>query len=156
MSQKNLSVWLRVIALFIGAAGLMVLFFSLPATINDYRLQYPQYGVVAAVCMAACYIAAVPFVIAVAEFYLIAVRIGRDRSFSAENAAALKMIGCMGLVNTAICFGLYCCTLAVGAAGLESSLMFIIITVSGVIISVAAFSISHIVTKECSAKRLSD
>ena len=152
MSQKNLSVWLRAIAVFIGIAGLMVLFFSLPGMINDYRLQYPQYGVIAAVCMAACYVAAVPFVIAAAEFYLIAVRIGRDRSFSQENAGALKVIGAMGLVNTASCFGLYCVTVSVGAAGMESSLMFILITISGIMISIAAFALSHIVMKICRQK----
>ena len=156
MSQKTLSVWLRVIAGFIAVAGSLVFLAAVPSVIDDLALTAPSHAVVAALAKTAVLAAVVPFRVAVTEFYLICMRIGQDRSFSLLNIRALGVIGYMAIIDTAIIFAVFVLLTATSVISAAAVLVSIVIMLLGVLIAVAAFTLSHLVLKAYRLKEDND
>lgn len=156
MEQKNLSIWLRVIAAFMGIVGLLVFFLAIPQIIDDCRATYPQYEGIAAAAKVLCYVAALPFVAAVAQFYLICCRIGRDQSFSRENAAALRFIGYMAIADTGLVFVVFLTLMIAGAFNAGAAIASVMVMLLGVLVATAAFALSHLVMKAYNLKQDND
>ena len=88
MSQKEVSKWLKVITILVGVAGIIFFFVVMPYMAYDVAAAYPEaaylkwpgmiYGWgIGVICYAILY-----------QFWKVCVEIGRDNSFSAENAKA--------------------------------------------------------------------
>ena len=156
MSQKTLSIWLRVIAGFIAVAGGLVFLAAVPSVIDDLALTTPSHAAIAAFAKAAVFAAVIPFLLAVTEFYLICMRIGQDRSFSLQNIRALRMIGYMAIIDTAIIFAVFILLAAASVISATAILVSIVIMLLGVLIAVAAFTLSHLVLKAYRLKEDND
>lgn len=156
MSQKRLSIWLRVIDCFIAVAGSSVFLAAVPAVINDLSLSFPRHAAIAAAAKIISEIGVIPFWVAIAEFYLICLRIGQDRSFSPENTKALRVIGYMSIVDTAVVFSVFIMLTSSSLISAAAVLVSVVLMLLGVLLSVAAFTLSHLVLKAYMIKEDND
>lgn len=156
MKQKNLSLWLRIIAVFIGVVGLVVFFAAVPSVIGDYQTTYPQHHAVGTVAKVLCYLSAAPFIVAIAQFYVICVRIGRDQSFSLENSHSLRLIGYMALTDTVMVFCVFGALLIIGLFNISFCIAAVMIMLFGILVTIAAFALSHLVLKAFNLKSEND
>lgn len=147
MTQKTLSVWLRIVALFAGAAGLSIFILVLPGAIANYLVLLPGTGWFAVMARGVCYGLCLPFAAAIVEFYLICRRIGQNRSFTAANARSLRAIGFLSMADTALVFVLLIGLVAAQALDALFVLAVVLLMLVGVLVTVAAFTLSHLVLK---------
>lgn len=148
MRQKALSNWLKFIILGVGVCGLVV-----------YLLVVPMLGQTVAAAengmfdhlywpwLVLIWVTALPCYAALAFGWIIAVNIGKDRSFSVENARLLKWISGLAAGDAAFFFIGNILYLLLGWSHPGVTLMSLIVIFVGVAISVAAAALSHLVMK---------
>ncbi|MBR3475517.1 MAG: DUF2975 domain-containing protein [Oscillospiraceae bacterium] len=148
MRQKALSNWLKFIIVGVGACGLVV-----------YLLVVPMLGQTVAVAedgvfdhlywpwLVLIWVTALPIYAALAFGWIIAVNIGKDRSFSVENARLLKWISGLAAGDAAFFFIGNILYLFLDWSHPGVTLMSLIVVFVGVAISVAAAALSHLVMK---------
>ncbi len=82
----------------LGGAGLFLIY--APFVANEYRAMYPELAFLFWPGLIYLWIIAAFYCIAMAEYFRVCVRIGRDQSFCAENAVALgKNALCMNIAG---------------------------------------------------------
>ncbi len=148
MRQKALSNWLKFIIIGVGLCGLVV-----------YLLVVPMLGQTVAVAedgvfdhlywpwLVLIWVTALPVYAALAFGWIIAVNIGKDRSFSVENARLLKWISGLAAGDAAFFFLGNILYLFLSWSHPGVTLLSLIVVFVGVAISVAAAALSHLVMK---------
>ncbi len=148
MRQKTLSNWLKFIILGVGICGLVI-----------YLLVVPMLGQTVAVAedgafdhlywpwLVLIWVTALPVYAALAFGWIIAVNIGKDRSFSVENARLLKWISGLAAADAAFFFIGNLLYLFLGWSHPGVTLLSLVVVFVGVAISVAAAALSHLVMK---------
>ena len=148
MRQKTLSNWLKFIILGVGLCGLVI-----------YLLVVPMLGQTVAVAedgafdhlywpwLVLIWVTALPVYAALAFGWIIAVNIGKDRSFSVENARLLKWISGLAAADAAFFFLGNILYLFLGWSHPGVTLLSLVVVFVGVAISVAAAALSHLVMK---------
>lgn len=157
MRQKALSNWLKFIIVGVGICGLVV-----------YLMVVPMLGQTVAVAedgvfdhlywpwLVLIWVTALPCYAALAFGWIIAVNIGKDRSFSVENARLLKWISGLAAGDAAFFFLGNILYLFLGWSHPGVTLMCLIVVFVGVAISVAAAALSHLVMKAAMLQEQSD
>ena len=157
MRQKSLSNWLKFIILGVGVCGLVVYLLVVPmlgqsvAAAEDGlfdRLYWPWLVLI--------WVTALPCYAALAFGWIIAVNIGKDRSFSVENARLLKWISGLAAGDAAFFFLGNILYLFLGWSHPGVTLLSLIVIFVGVAISVAAAALSHLVMKAAMLQEQSD
>ena len=152
MEQLSLSKWLKAIAIGIGICGLIVYLLISPAlgynlfrdNIDMSNWYWPWLIFVT--------IIAIPCYMSLFEFWKICCEVGRDNSFSRENAKSLKrisqlvIIGCIILIigNVVLFF------LNINHPGI--AIIMLIILFVGIAIAVFAATLSHLILNACKLK----
>ena len=148
MRQKALSNWLKFIIIGVGLCGLVV-----------YLLVVPMLGQTVAAAedgvfdhlywpwLVLIWVTALPVYAALAFGWIIAVNIGKDRSFSVENARLLKWISGLAAADAAFFFLGNILYLFLSWSHPGVTLLSLIVVFVGVAISVAAAALSHLVMK---------
>ena len=148
MRQKALSNWLKFIIIGVGLCGLVV-----------YLLVVPMLGQTVAAAedgvfdhlywpwLVLIWVTALPVYAALAFGWIIAVNIGKDRSFSVENARLLKCISGLAAGDAAFFFLGNILYLFLDWSHPGVTLLSLIVVFVGVAISVAAAALSHLVMK---------
>ena len=148
MRQKALSNWLKFIIIGVGLCGLVV-----------YLLVVPMLGQTVAAAedgvfdhlywpwLVLIWVTALPVYAALAFGWIIAVNIGKDRSFSVENARLLKWISGLAAADAAFFFLGNILYLFLDWSHPGVTLLSLIVVFVGVAISVAAAALSHLVMK---------
>ncbi len=157
MRQSTLSNWLKFIILGVGLCGLVIYLLVVPmlgqtvaAAENGLfdRLYWPWLVLI--------WVTALPCYAALAFGWIIAVNIGRDRSFSVENARLLKWISGLAAADAAFFFLGNLLYLFLGWSHPGVTLLSLIVVFVGVAISVAAAALSHLVMKAALLQEQSD
>ena len=156
MKQKTLSEWLKVIIIGVGLGGLVsdlviIPAFGKSAAGSDPALMrlYLPWLIFAWACSIPCYIALV-------LAWRIARNIGRNRSFTKENAMLMKYISILAGGDTAFFFivGIIYYVLGMSHPGVFIFSMFVVM--AGAAISVAAAILSHMIVKAADLQDQSD
>ena len=156
MEQKTLAKWLKVIIIGAGILGLIVYFAIIPAYGISMRTSYPEFSHCFWPWLIFLWITAVPCYAALVFAWKIAVNIKNDRSFSSENAAHLKVISILAAVDAAYFFVGNIVLLSFSMSHPGIVLLSLLFVFAGVLISIAAAVVSHLVKKAAVLQEQSD
>ena len=147
MEQKALSKWLKLVLLGMGVCGLAVYFLILPSLGDSIRSQYPEFGDRYWPWLAFLWASGVPCYAVLALGWRIAVNIGRDASFSLDNARCLRGVARWAAGDAAFVFlgNLLMLFLDMSHPGVV--LLSLLVVFAGAAVAVAAGALSHLVRK---------
>jgi hypothetical protein len=157
MKQKEMAVWLNVIAFIAGALGIVFLIVLLPVISRDFipeeELKISNIRIVFQVFI---WITAIPCYLSLLKFINICRNIKQDNSFCIDNALSLKAISKLILAD--------CCFYIVGGGLLFAAqlwhpfilLLLILILFVGFALAILTMALSHLVLKACALKQEND
>lgn len=156
MNQKKLSAWLKGIVIGIGLCGLIVYFAVLPSVGNSLHASYPEFAAWHWPWLIFLWVTAVPCFAVLAAGWKIAANIGKDRSFSVENARLLQVIAGLAAGDTVFFFlgNIVLFFLSMNHPGIL--LISLMICFAGVAVTAAAVCLSHLVRKAADLQEQSD
>ncbi|MEY8392824.1 DUF2975 domain-containing protein [Lachnospiraceae bacterium] len=156
MTQKSLSTWLKAVILGIAFCGVILCVFLLPAIGKDIVAENPEFSSWYYPWFCVLWIAAVPCYLALYHGWKITVEIGRNRSFSMENAIYLKRISMFAIADTAYFFlaNLLLIVFKRNHPGIFIASLFV--DFAGVVIAVVAAALSHLVQKAAKMQQEND
>lgn len=156
MRQMEVSKWLKAITILTGVAGLLFFFLVMPLMARDLVESYPEmaflmrpgilYGWgIGVICYAILY-----------QFWKVCVEIGRDNSFSGENAKAFVIISRLAVAMAVVWFGgvvflavIHCLSLALG-------IFMLLIAFICIVVAVLAAALSHLIYKSYEMRQEND
>ena len=156
MNQKSLAVWLKVILIGVGLCGLVVFFVIFPAYGRSLAEEAPEFENRYWPWLVFLWISAVPCYAALVFGWFIACNIGRDRSFSEENAKHLRVISWLAAGDAAFFFTGNIVLLFLDMSHPGVTLASLIVVFGGVAVTVAAAILSHLVRKAAALQEQSD
>lgn len=156
MNQQKLSAWLKAILIGVGLCGLIVYFAVLPSIGSSLHASFPEFAAWHWPWMIFLWLTAIPCFAALVMGWRIAMNIGKDRSFSEDNARLLQRIGYLAAADTAFFFlgNIVFFFLGMNHAGIM--LASLLICFAGVAVTVAAVCLSHLVHKAADLQEQSD
>ena len=144
MSQKQVAGWLKGITLSIAGMGLLFFGLVVPYLAWDMAVTYPDYAAlrIAVFCYAILY-----------QFWKVCVQIGRDNSFSGENARSFVVISRLAFVLAVVWFAGILFLVAKRALGPAFLIFMILLIFINVVIAVLAAALSHLIYKSYEMKQ---
>lgn len=156
MKQEEVSKWLKAITVILGGMGLLFFFFIIPALAGYLTELYPKEaamywpailygGVIAVFCYAILF-----------QFWKVCSEIGRDNSFSMENARAFVTISRFSLVMAGVWFAgmLFLVCKAYFNPGVL--IFFVMAVLLSMIVSILAAALSHLILKAYELRQEND
>ena len=156
MEQKTLARWLKAALIGVGLCGLAVCAVILPAYAQSVRDAYPEMANRYWWWLGFLWLTALPCYAALVIGWKIAGNIGRDRSFSEDNARHLKHISHLAAGDTVFFFAGNVLLLFLEMSHPGVMLASLVIALVGVAVSVAAAALSHLVLKAALLQEQSD
>ena len=156
MNQHKLSVWLKGIIIGIGLCGLIVYFAVLPSLADSFRISYPEFAGWYWPWLLFLWVSGIHCFIVLFMGWKIAENIGRDRSFSEENARLLQRVAWLAAGDTAYFFvgNIVLLFMSMNHPGIL--LLSLLVCFAGVAVTVAAACLSHLVYKAADLQEQSD
>ena len=156
MEQKTLSKWLKGIIIGIGLCGLIIYAAVVPALSAHILEGYPKLAYTVLVWKIFIWCSGIPCFAVLLFAWKIATGIGRDRSFTNENANSLHWISALAVGDALFFFlgNILLLFLNMNHPGivLASSIVVFI----GVAVAVASAALSHLVKKAAALQEQSD
>jgi hypothetical protein len=156
MKQAALSRWLKAITIIIGLMGLAFYAGVFPAIVNDFGMVFPEFKRLVLPSLIGIWASGVPCYVSLALFWGICTRIGRDRSFCAENARGLQWIGKLAIFDAVLCLAVTVLLVANGAINPGIYIIAFTIMFAGAAVALAALALSHLVLKAAQLKDEND
>ena len=156
MEQKTLSRWLKVILVGVGLCGLVVYGAILPLYGQSLVGQNPDMANRYWPWLIFLWATGVPCYAALVIGWRIAVNIGKDRSFSEDNARHLKRIALLAAGDAVFFFIGNIVLLFANMSHPGVVLGSLLVVFAGVAVSVAAAALSHLVLKAALLQEQSD
>lgn len=156
MKQTTLSKWLKLITLGTGICGIIVCAGIIPMLADAAVKQYPEFSNCRWPWLILIWTTAVPFFAALVLFWKISTNMGTDRSFSTENARLLKWIAILAASFSCIFFSGNLIYWLIGMNHPGIILVSLLIDFLGIVASVAASVLSHLVVKAAELQDQSD
>ena len=147
MEQKSLSKWLKLILLGVGICGLAVYLMVVPSFGDSLRSQYPEFGDRYWPWLIFIWVSGIPCYAVLVLGWRIAANIGRDASFSLENARFLRSIAILAAVDAAYVFLGNLAMLFLDMSHPGVVLLSLLVVFAGAAVAVAAGALSHLVRK---------
>lgn len=144
MNQSALSRQIKMLLIATGICGLLVYAVIMP---NCLQEMFPLSQTARLVWMVFLLLALIPCYAVLGYGWKIADRIGSDRSFSRENASALKHIARLALIDTAYVFVAQTVFLFVGLSRATIAMFALVLVFVGIAITFAATALAHLVDK---------
>ena len=145
MKQQALSVWLKTMIIMALIMVMMVYFWLAKVVVDEIETGAPGPDLLDGWCILLLG-TIVPVLAAAVYAWLIARNIGRDRSFTAENASYLKMIALLAAVYAGIFVIGLGVNITLGMPGLFG-LLCVFAVIIAVSVSAAAAGLSHLTQK---------
>lgn len=147
MKQMEVSKWLKAITILTGIAGLLFFLWVMPVLAQDMAMAYPEaaylmwpgmiYGWgIGGICYGILY-----------QFWKVCVEIGRDNSFSAENARSFVAISRLAAVMAAAWFAGLVFLAVIHCLGPAFGIFMILCTFICIVAAVLAAALSHLIYK---------
>lgn len=156
MEQKTLSKWLKWIIIGMAVCGAVVYAAAVPMLGQEIVLSNPDCANYYMPWLIFLWMTAIPCYIALLFGWKIAANIGRDRSFSEDNAKLLKWISGLAIGDAAFFFVGNIILLCLNMNHPGIVLASLVIVFAGVAIAVAAAALSHLVKKAAVLQDQSD
>ena len=156
MNQSSLSKWLKWIIVVVGLCGLFVYTWVIPSLGHMLLSEYPEFAYCYLPWMILIWVTGIPCYVVLAFGWGIAANIGRDRSFSLENATLLKRIAVLAAVDTGFFFVMNIIYLFLNMNHPGIVLLSLIVLVVGIAISAVSAALSHLVRKAADLQEQSD
>lgn len=156
MEQKSLARWLKFIIIGVAICGGLIYFCVLPECGKTMVNAYPEFSNRYWPWLIFLWTTGIPCYGVLVFGWQIATNIGKDRSFSMENAKALKWISWLATVDTIYFFlgNIILWFMDLSHPGIV--LLSLIIVFAGVAVAVAAAALSHLVQKAAVLQEQSD
>ena len=145
MKQKEMARWLKLVTLLAAAAGLFTAGFFIPSLLS--RLLSGRGWKVLPLAVGFCWLTALPCFACLWQFWGICTRIGNDRSFCAENAAALRRISHLLFADCVLYLLLGAAAALVGELTIGRVLLVLTVLFVGVTLTVLSAALSHLILK---------
>ena len=156
MRQKELSVWLRVIVVLIGAAVIFLAVVFVPDAGRTLAARDPEFGHLYRPCLICIWITVLPVLAALCAAWLIFAEIGRDNSFCLKNAARLRLICFLAVADTVLYIAGGVTLALLGALDPGFFIILVCVVFMGFSLSVAAAALSHLTRKAAMLKAEND
>ena len=156
MKKKSLSNWLKAIIIGMGFIGLVFYGLVVPALGNDLVSHYPEYNDAYYLWVVFLWLTAIPCYIVLYLAWKISANIGKDNSFSKENAVCMKYISMLAAGDSIFFFIGNIVYLVIGFNHPSVVLASLVIVFIGVSIAVAAAVLSHLILKAAQLKEEND
>ena len=156
MKQKELSVWLRIIVVFLGLVVLFLATVIVPDVANEAVLQNPNLERCFLPGLIFVWFTALPVLAALVLAWLIFASIGRDNSFCTANALRLRAISILAFADTALYIA---AAFVLGFMDLLHPAFFtllICVVFMGLALAVGAAALSHLTKKAADMKSEND
>ena len=147
MEQKALAKWLKLVLLGMGLCGLAVYFFIIPAYGASLRSLYPEFSNRFWPWLIFLWVSGIPCYGVLALGWRIAAHIGRDASFSMDNARCLRYIALLAALDGAYFFLGSLILLFLNMSHPGVVLGSLLVVFAGAAVAVAAAALSHLVRK---------
>ncbi|MGN0350790.1 MAG: DUF2975 domain-containing protein [Roseburia sp.] len=147
MSQKSLSKWLKAIIGGMAVCGAVIYFYMIPIWGRDLTKANPEFASWYLPWLIAILISGIPCYLVLYFGWKISTEIGRDNSFSMENAEHLKKISILAAIDSLYFFVVNVVFMIVGINHLGVFLISMLAIFAGVVVTVAAAALSHLVRK---------
>lgn len=147
MKQEEIARWLKVITCGIGIMGVFFFVFLVPILAGEVKKSYPH--------LAYLYWPGLLYILVVAgacfaillEFWMVCCQIGKDNSFSMENAEAFKQISRLAVLLAAVWFLGAVCLVLLHCLHPALLLFFIFALFMSFAVAICAAALSHLVLK---------
>ncbi|WP_036598683.1 DUF2975 domain-containing protein [Oribacterium sp. oral taxon 078] len=156
MEQKSLSKWLKVILIGVGLCGLVVYFFIFPSYGDSLVYSYPEFGDRYWPWLIFLWVSGIPCYAVLVLGWKIASNIGKDKSFSDDNAKYLKWISWLAACDGIFFFVGNVVLLLANMSHPGVALFSLLVVFAGVAVAVAAAALSHLVQKAAALQEQSD
>ena len=147
MKQVEISRWLKGITCTIGIMGVIFFFCIVPMLAGEMRQQYPEAAFLYWPGLAYSCVIAVGCYAVLFQFWKVCKEIGKDNSFSKENAAAFKSISRIAVVLAGIWFLGLVALAGMGYMQPAIVLFLIFAIVISFVVAICAAALSHLVWK---------
>ena len=147
MEQKSLSKWLKLILLGMGICGLAVYLMVVPSFGDSLCSQYPEFAGRYWPWLIFIWVSGIPCYAVLVLGWRIAANIGRDASFSLENARFLRSIAVLAALDAAYVFLGNLAMLFLDMSHPGVVLLSLLVVFAGAAVAVAAGALSHLVRK---------
>ncbi|MBE5940420.1 MAG: DUF2975 domain-containing protein [Lachnospiraceae bacterium] len=156
MEQKSLSNWLKIIILGTGICGLIVYAYLIPVLGQELIAQYPECTHYFYPWLIFLWVSGIPCYIVLFFAFRIAANIGKDKSFSTENANYLKYVSLLAAGDSAFVFIVNIVFLICNINHPGVIMLFLFVIFAGIAISVTSAALSHLVRKAAVLQEESD
>lgn len=147
MSQKSLSKWLKAIIGGMAICGALIYLYIIPILGRDLVDARPEYTSWYFPWLAVVLVSAIPCYWGLYFGWKISTEIGKDNSFSMENAEYLKNISILAALDSLYFFAANVVFMVINMNHPGVFLISLIVVFIGVAVTVAAAALSHLVRK---------
>lgn len=147
MTQKSLSKWLKGIIIGIAVCGAVIYCYLVPAYGQQAAEAYPEFSHCYVPWLTVIWVSAIPCYLGLYFGWKITGEIGRDNSFSMENARYLKNISMLALLDSGYFFLANLILLFLNMNHPGIFLISLFVEFAGVAVAVTAAALSHLVQK---------
>lgn len=156
MKQNEMARWLKLVTLLAGAAGIFSIWFLIPALLDLLIPEDTCAAILWLPLVGFTWLTALPCFACLWQFWGICTRIGQDRSFCAENAAALKRISQLLFLDCALYLIMGAAAAFLGALTPGRALLIVTILLVGFTLTVLSAALSHLILKASELQRDAD
>lgn len=156
MEQKALSSWLKGAIVCLAILGLFIFGFVIPAYGLSLTSAYPEFAHCFWPWMILILLVAIPCYAALVIGWKIAAEIGRDRSFSADNARRMRTISNLAFGDVMLFFCGNVLLLVFNMSHPGVFLLSLLPDLFGVAIAVCAAALSHLIYKSAALQEDAD
>lgn len=147
MSQKSLSRWLKAIIGGMAICGALIYLYIIPILGRDLVDARPEYTSWYFPWLAVVLVSAIPYYWGLYFGWKVSTEIGKDNSFSMENAEYLKNISILAALDSLYFFAANVVFMVIDMNHPGVFLISLIVVFIGVAVTVAAAALSHLVRK---------
>lgn len=156
MKQKHLSKWLKLILIGIGICGLIIYAMIIPMYGLDLKARYPEFSNRFLPWLIFVWVSGIPCFIVLNFAWKISNNIGKDQSFTEQNASLFKLISVFSVADAGFFFVGNIVLLLLNMSHPGVVIASFAIVFLGVAVAVAAAVLSHLVKKAAALQEQSD
>ena len=156
MTQKVLSVWMKIIIVLFAVCGIAIFFVAVPIIGNDFSQSYPEYSYCFIPWLVFIDLMAIPCYIVLGYAWKIAQSISNEKAFTTKNSLRLKRVSILALITSLYFFIGNMTFLLLSMNHPTIFILSCICIFIGVSISVASAVLSYLVNKASELQEQSD
>lgn len=156
MKQAEMAKWLKCLVLFTGVVGVIFMAFMIPTLIGDLARQNPHFAYLAQPGIIFIWLTAIPVYISLYKIWRICDEINHNNSFSTKNAALLRDISHMALLDSILYLGIIILMITMRHLDVFVLLAVFAAIFLGVLVAVFTAVLSHLTEKASALKSEND